>query len=66
MTIDKSNTMLKTIQKYANEIGTSQQNVRQSKKLHIVECPIYAMYGGEYIHVGSQKFIVTDNQEVVK
>lgn len=63
--------MIKTIQQYAIEKGTSQQNVRQSKKLPIVELPIFALHNGEYIEVGTQKFIevenlVTDNQQVNK
>jgi|GEM_PF-6596342 hypothetical protein len=61
--------MIKTIQQYANEHRTSQQNVRQSKKIPMIDCPIYAMYGGEYIHIGYQKFVIenklSDNQQVI-
>lgn len=55
--------MIKTIQQYAIEKGTSQQNVRQSKKLPIVELPIYALHKGEYIEVGTQKFIEVEDQK---
>lgn len=49
--------MIKTIQQYATEKGTSQQNVRNKKKLKIVDLPIYALYNGEYLHIGVKKFV---------
>lgn len=63
--------MIKTIQQYANEKSTSQQNVRQSKKLPLVELPMFALYKGEYIQFGTQKFVeiennLPENQSVTK
>lgn len=63
--------MLKTIQQYAAYKGTSQQNVRQSKTIPIVELPMFALYKGEYVLYGTQKFVecennLTDNQQVAK
>ena len=49
--------MLKTIQEYAIEKGTSQQNVRNKKKLKIVDLPIYVLYKGEYLECGKKKFV---------
>lgn len=49
--------MLKTIQQYAIEKGTSQQNVRNKKKLNIVDAPIFALYNGVYYPVGVKKFV---------
>lgn len=54
-------TILKTILQQAKDTGKTQQNIRQSKTKPPVECPIYAMYNGEYIHIGYQKFIVIEN-----
>lgn len=63
--------MLKTIQQYAADKGTSQQNVRQSKTIPIVELRMFALYKGEYVPHGTQKFVecenlLPDNQQVVK
>lgn len=63
--------MIKTIQQYALEKGTSQQNVRQSKKIPFVKLDTFVEYKGEKIRVGEQIFIecenkVPDNQVVVK
>ncbi len=48
---------LKTIQEYALEKGTSQQNVRNKKRLTILDLPIYVLYKGEYQPVGKKKFV---------
>lgn len=63
--------MLKTIQEYANEKGTSQQNVRNKKSLTIVNVPIFALYKGEYLSIGTKKFVdvennCTENQQLIK
>lgn len=62
---------LKTIQQYANEKGTSQQNVRQSKKIPFVKLDTFVEYQGVKIKIGEQTFIECennspDNQTVVK
>jgi len=49
--------MIKTIQQYAIEKGTSPQNVRNKKKLPIIDLEIFALHKGQYIPVGKQKFI---------
>jgi len=59
--------MIKTIQQYAIEKGTSQQNVRQSKKISFVKLDTFVEYQGQKIKIGEQLFIedknnVSDNQ----
>ena len=56
--------MIKTIQQYAIENNTSQQNVRNKKRLPIVDLPIFALHKGEYIPVGKQKFIEIENNSI--
>lgn len=63
--------MLKTIQEYANLKGTSQQNVRNKKSLPIVDLPVFALYKGEYLPIGTKKFVEcennsNENQQVIK
>lgn len=63
--------MIKTIQQYAIDKGTSQQNVRNKKQLSIVDLPIFALHKGVYVPVGSKKFVEiennsTENQQLTK
>lgn len=53
--------MIKTIQQYAADKGTSQQNIRQSKTLPIVKLPVFVLYKDKYIQIGEQKFIEIEN-----
>lgn len=57
--------MIKTIQQYALEKGTSQQNVRQSKTLPLVDLEVFVEHQGERKIIGKQKFII-DNEVVKK
>ena len=53
--------MIKTIQQYAIEKGTSQQNVRQSKKIAFVKLDTFVEYQGKKIKIGEQLFIEDKN-----
>lgn len=53
--------MIKTIQAYAIEKGTTPQNVRNKKKLPLVKLKIYAKHKGIEIEVGEQMFIEVEN-----
>lgn len=52
---------IQTVQEYAISKGTTTQNVRNKKKLPLVELPIFALYKGEYIPLKKQIFVECEN-----